>query len=105
MSLQIKKCKSGIRFPAYILPRSSQNKISGLHGIALKIKLTSPPVDGEANKMLVKFLARILKTAPGAISIVSGATGRNKSISVEDFDEERLMTQLKPFLSTTKKGL
>ncbi len=105
MSLQIKKCKSGIQFPAYILPRSSQNKVSGLHGKALKIKLTSPPVDGEANKALVKFLARILKTSPGNITIVSGATGRNKSISVEDFDEGKLMAKLKPFLSETQKGI
>ncbi len=104
MSLQIKKSKSGVQFPAYILPRSSQNKVSGLHGEALKIKLTSPPVDGEANKALVKFLAKTLKTSPGKISIITGATGRNKSIHVEDFDEDSLMLILKPFLSPTKTG-
>ena len=99
MSLQIKKCKNGIQFSAYILPRSSQNKISGLHNKALKIKLTSPPVDGEANKMLIKFLAKTLKTSPTNIFIVSGATGRNKSISVENIDEEELMARLHPYIS------
>ena len=102
MSLQIKKCKNGIQFSAYILPRSSQNKISGLHDKALKIKLTSPPVDGEANKMLVKFLAKTLKMAPANIIIVSGATGRNKSILVEHIDEKELMTKLHPFINKTK---
>lgn len=101
---QIKKCKSGIQFSAYILPRSSQNKISGLHDKALKIKLTAPPVDGEANKMLVKFLGKILNTAPSTISIASGASGRNKSISIEGFDEETLMAKLQPFLNKAKKG-
>lgn len=104
MSLQIKKCKSGVQFSAYILPRSSQNKISGLRGNALKIKLTAPPVDGEANKALLKFLARALKTPPGNISIVNGAAGRNKSISIEGFDEEKLMAKLKPFFDGTKTG-
>jgi len=52
--------------------------------------------------MLVKFLAKTLKTAPGNISIVSGTTGRNKSISVENFDEEMLMIKLHPFISETK---
>ncbi|MGV7220028.1 MAG: DUF167 domain-containing protein [Nitrospinales bacterium] len=102
MSLQIKKCKNGVQFSAYILPRSSQNTISGLHDKALKIKLTSPPVDGEANKMLIKFLAKTLKTTPANIFIVSGATGRNKSISVENFDEEQLMAKLYPFITKEK---
>lgn len=95
---QIKKCKTGVQFSAYILPRSSQNKISGLHGKALKIKLTAPPVDGEANKALVKFLGKILKTPPSRISIASGASGRNKSIFMEGFDKEALMAKLLPFL-------
>jgi uncharacterized protein (TIGR00251 family) len=102
MSLQIKKCNNGIQFSAYILPRSSQNKISGLHDNALKIKLTSPPVDGEANKMLIKFLAKTLKTAPANIFIVSGAMGRKKIISIENFDEEQLMAKLYPLISKTK---
>ena len=102
MSLQIKKCKNGVQFSAYILPRSSQNKISGLHDKALKIKLTSPPVDGEANKMLIKYLAKTLKITPANILIVSGATGRNKSISVENIDEEQLKAKLHPFLNEPK---
>ena len=99
MGLRIKKCNSGVQFPVYILPRSSQNKISGLRGTALKIKLTAPPVDGEANKALVKFIARALGASSGNISIVSGAAGRNKTISVEDLDEAGLMAKLRPFLS------
>jgi uncharacterized protein (TIGR00251 family) len=98
MSLQIKKCKNGILFSAYILPRSSQNKISGLHDKALKIKLTSPPVDGEANKMLIKFLAKTLKITPASIFIASGATGRNKSISIENINEEQLKEKLSSFI-------
>jgi len=98
MSLQIKKCNNGIQFSAYILPRSSQNKISGLYDKALKIKITSAPVDGEANKMLIKFLAKTLKITPANIYITSGATGRNKLISIENIDEERLKAKLNPFL-------
>lgn len=104
MSLQIKKCSEGIRFSAYIQPRSSRNEISGLRDQALKIKLTSPPVDGEANKMVIKFLSKTLKLSPSRISIVAGTTSRNKTISIKGLDEDSLMTKLKPFIGETING-
>ena len=84
MALNIKPCKSGIQFSATIQPKSSKNKICGLHGESLKIRLTSPPVDGEANKMCVKYMAKALSVSPSRITIVSGQTGRNKIIHIED---------------------
>lgn len=87
MVLEIKKCKEGIRFSATIQPRSSQNKISGLHNNTLKIHLTAPPVDGSANRMCLKFLAKVLGISPSRVSIVQGLTGKNKVIQVEGMDE------------------
>jgi uncharacterized protein YggU (UPF0235/DUF167 family) len=52
--------------------------------------------------MLIKYLAKILKITPANILIVSGATGRNKSISVENIDEEKLIAKLHPFLNEPK---
>ena len=83
MPLNIKPRKDGIQFSAIIQPRSSKNKIVGLHGEFLKIRLTSPPVNGEANKMCIKLLAKILGVSPSRIVIVSGHKGRNKIIRVE----------------------
>ncbi|RUM36464.1 MAG: hypothetical protein DSY50_02460, partial [Desulfobulbus sp.] len=34
----------------YVQPRSSRNELAGLHGESLKLRLTTPPVDGKANK-------------------------------------------------------
>ena len=86
MALNIKPCKNGIQFSATIQPKSSKNKICGLHGESLRIRLTSPPVDGEANKMCIKYLAKDLSVSPSRITIVSGQTGRNKIIHVEVMD-------------------
>ena len=83
MVLNFKPCKNGIQFSAIIQPRSSKNKICGLHSESLKIRLTSPPLDGEANKMCVKLLAKMLSVSPSRIVIVSGHTGRNKIIQIE----------------------
>ena len=83
MTLNIKTSIAGIHFLAIIQPRSSKNKICGLQGESLKIRLTSPPVDGAANKMCIKLLAKKLNIASSRISIVSGQKVRNKVIRIE----------------------
>ncbi len=83
MALNIIPRKGGVQFSAVIQPRSSKNKICGLQGESLKIRLTSPPVDGEANKMCIKLLAKQLNIASSQIIIVSGQKGRNKLIRIE----------------------
>lgn len=80
--LSIHQQPSGMSFKVYIQPRSSRNMIVGLHGDALKIKLTAPPVEGAANKMCLQFLAERLGVSKSALDIVSGHTGRTKTILV-----------------------
>jgi uncharacterized protein (TIGR00251 family) len=54
----------------------------GLYGDALKVKLTSPPVDGEANKELVEVLAKECGIRKGDIEIVSGKSSKNKLVRI-----------------------
>lgn len=67
----------------YIQPRASRDQIIGLHGDELKIAITAPPVDGAANKHLLKFLAKQFKVSRSAIQLQKGETGRHKQIAIE----------------------
>ena len=96
MSLNIKKCNGGIQFSAAILPRASKNEISGILNGALKIRLTSPPVEGAANRTLIKFLARQFGISASRVDIVSGLTGKNKIIRIEGMDEPTFMRKIFP---------
>jgi hypothetical protein len=78
----IQKKQDGLLFKIFVLPRSSKNMISGIYGDAVKLKLTAPPVDGAANKMCVKFLAKHLNIPKSCLEIVSGHTGRTKIVFV-----------------------
>lgn len=80
MSLFIQESPGGLLFKVYIQPRSARNMITGLHGDALKIKLTAPPVAGAANKMCVEYLAKCLKVPKSTLEILSGQTGRTKRV-------------------------
>lgn len=91
---RINPYESGIRFSAVIQPRSSQNEISGIHNNSLKIRLTSPPVDGAANKTCVKFLAKWLGVSPSKIRIVAGLSNKNKTIEIDDIDESAFRNKL-----------
>jgi uncharacterized protein (TIGR00251 family) len=80
--LAIRKDQKGLRFKVRVQPRSAKNEIVGLYGDALKIRITAPPVGGAANTMCVDFLAKSLKVPKSHVEIVSGQSGRNKSVRV-----------------------
>jgi len=105
MPLEIKTVKGGIQFAAAIQPRSSKNQVVGLHNNALKIRLTSPPVDGAANRSCIKFLAKHLGISPSRVSIATGLTGKNKIIRIEGMTERSFVAKLQSSLpSSTEKG-
>ena len=53
MPIKIKQGKGGAAFAVHVIPRASKNEIAGLEGEQIKIRLTAPPVEGEANEALV----------------------------------------------------
>jgi uncharacterized protein (TIGR00251 family) len=88
MSLQIQETDSGLVFAILVQPRASKNEVVGLHGDAVKIRLTAPPVEGKANKMCAAFLAKSLGLPKSAVEIVAGHTGRTKQVKVACPPEE-----------------
>ena len=75
----------------HVQPRASRSEIVGMHGEAIKIRLTSPPVDDAANEELVALLARELGLPRSAVRIVSGARARSKVVEVVGASIDRVM--------------
>lgn len=71
----------------YVQPKASRNEIAGLHNDALKIRLTTPPVEGRANKAVIAFLAKLLHLPKSSISIRSGLQNRNKQVLIHGSEE------------------
>jgi uncharacterized protein (TIGR00251 family) len=63
-------------------PRSSKSGITGPYRDALKVKLTSPPIEGRANKELIEVLAEELGIAKKDIEIISGQSSKNKIVRI-----------------------
>ncbi len=80
--LKITEAEAGVAFAVRVVPRASRNEIVGVHGDALKVRLTAPPVEGRANEALIAFLAQRLGVRKSQVEIVAGATSRHKVIRV-----------------------
>ncbi|MBI3398482.1 MAG: YggU family protein [Deltaproteobacteria bacterium] len=75
--------KKGIYLKLYIQPRASKNEIAGIYdGTALKIRLTSPPIDGAANSACIEFLSNLLGVKKNQIEIARGQKSRIKHIRI-----------------------
>lgn len=67
----------------FVQPRASRNQFCGIHEGELKLRLTSPPVDGAANECCREFLAKQLRVPKSAVSLISGETSRHKRLRIE----------------------
>jgi len=82
----------------YVQPKSSRTKLAGLHGGAIKLKITAPPVDGKANTQVTAFIAKLFKLPKSAVTLISGQQSRRKRIAVTGIDRDEVRQILAPLL-------
>jgi hypothetical protein len=81
--LKLSDGKQGAALTIRVTPRARKTEIGGvLEDGTLRVRITQPPVDGKANKALIKFLADVLGVRKNMIEIVAGERGLDKIISV-----------------------
>ena len=93
--------EDGVLLSVRLTPRASRDGVDGIAADAdgkpiLKIRLTAPPVDGEANAALIAFLAKTLSLKKADIAIRSGQTSRTKMILLSG-DSANLTAKLARF--------
>lgn len=82
MTWSVREQDGALVFEILVQPRASRAKIGPVHDGRLKLAVTAPPVDGEANAAVIELLAKQLGIARGAVEIVAGASGRRKTVRV-----------------------
>ena len=81
-----------------VQPRSSRNRIAGRHGDAIKLSITTPPVDGKANEAVISYLAKLCNLPKSAISIVRGDKSRTKQVALAGCTVDQISAILEPLL-------
>lgn len=72
----------GTTLDVLVQPRASRAKLGPIHDGRLKVSVTAPPVDGEANAAVIELLAKELGVARGAVEVISGTSSRRKTVRI-----------------------
>lgn len=96
----LKEVDSGVHLFLYVQPKASQNKIIGPHEDRLKIKISAPPVDGEANQECVRFFAKVLKVPKSDCQIVQGQTARQKTLAIRNVGFREILEKLNGLITS-----
>jgi len=81
---------SALTFAVRVVVRASSSGIVGEHDGALRVRIAAPPVEGAANRELIKVLAKSFKLPRNAVEIVSGANSRCKTVRIQGAKPARL---------------
>ncbi len=92
--IPIRQLGGGVTFAVKVHPRAKTNAITGELGNALKVSLTSPPVEGRANEACIEFFAKLLKVPRSSVTIASGQTSRQKVIRVDGLSAEEVRKRI-----------
>ena len=95
MSKAVTDCEEGSLLNCRILPSSSRNAVAEVSDGVVRIKVTSPPLEGKANKTLTAFLAKVFKISKNRVKIVSGESGRQKTIMLAGLNSEEVLKILR----------
>lgn len=80
MSSPLTETGEGVILAVHVQPRASRNEIAGLQGEELRLRLTSPPVDGAANQLCCEYLAKLCGLPRSRVELLGGARSRHKRL-------------------------
>lgn len=74
-----------------LTPRGGRDAVDGWATDAegrpyLKVRVSSAPVEGEANAALIAFMAKRLGVSRSAVRLAAGATARLKRLEIDGID-------------------
>ncbi len=90
----LREREDGVTLDLFVQPRASRNEVVGVHGQHLKVRIRSAPVEGKANRELIRFLARTVGVPPSRIRISAGLNGRRKQVHIAGMSAGELIAGL-----------
>jgi hypothetical protein len=92
--IPIRESAGAVTFAVKVHPRAKKDAITGSLGDALKLSLTTPPVEGRANQACIEFFAKLFKVPRSSVTIAAGESNRNKLIRVVGINAEQVIQRL-----------
>ena len=97
-SLPCRDDRSGAHLAVRVQPRARRTGLTGLHGEAVKVQLTAPPVEGRANTACIALFAELVGVPRSTIKVQRGAASRDKVLVFHGITCIELANRLAPHL-------
>ena len=94
IKFNITEANKGAALPIKVITRASRLEIAGVIDGMLKVRLTAAPVDGQANRQLIEFLAERTGLSKSAVEIVAGEDSNKKIVSFNGLNNAELEQRL-----------
>jgi uncharacterized protein (TIGR00251 family) len=76
----IQESPKGVTLTVYVQPKAARTEYVGMHGGALRFRVTAPPVEGAANEALCVYLAERFGLPKSAVAVLAGQGSRRKRV-------------------------
>ena len=90
----LNETSEGLDIKIRAVPRTSKNEIQGVYDKALKIRLTTAPVNGKANQALIRFLSKELHISKSQLLLKQGEISRHKMLRITGLTKEQLLERI-----------
>lgn len=77
-----------------VTARSDADRVGPFADGLLHVRVTRPPADGEANRAVLRLVARALGVPVSKVTLVAGARSRRKRCAVEGISPAELAARL-----------
>lgn len=74
--------ENGSEITLHVQPGASKSELAGLHGDALKLRISARAVEGAANAAVLDFVAGWLDVPRRAVKLLRGEKSRRKTLWV-----------------------
>ena len=86
----------GVTVHVRVQPRASRDGVAGTMDGALRIRLQAPPVEGKANRALLRFIADATGVPPRQVALLAGVRGRRKTVRITGVTAAQVKAALIP---------
>jgi hypothetical protein len=72
-----------VKLSVIVVPRARRNLVERVDSTTLRVAVTAPPRDGQANDAVRNAVAEYLRVPRARVRIVRGHSGRRKILEIE----------------------
>jgi len=95
----VRPTEGGVYVKARVSPGAKNTGVKGLYGeTTIRLSVTAPPVEGKANTEVERYLAQLFGLSRSEVTVVKGASGRDKLVFVRGLQPDEIRTTLSTLL-------